>query len=132
MTQPSKLRSVSFTVRSLYRDIPHESASRALGLVFKRRGYIVIGTVPGPTYRIGQTIKQIFQYRTDREFVVSEFTTKRDMMEQIDMIAADHPEWTRLKMETFRGSKYYRIVPSQVYRVKKLPLCTKQLSAEES
>src|SRR5689334_5768390 len=76
-----------------------KEASAAFGMVFKKRGYIVICTRPGPQYAIGQTITNIWGYETRRKFVVAAFTTQQDCEWQLNFIAKSMKAWTRTPLK---------------------------------
>ena len=94
--------------------------SAALGEVFRRRGYIVIGTVPGARYEIGTKLRSLWGYTTRRTFVVAEFTTWDDCEEQQQMLAKLKPEWKRRPGALSRRGTFYRVVPLTSRDMKKL------------
>jgi hypothetical protein len=96
------------------RAIARDDANRAFGEVFARRGYIVIGTVPGPKYELGAKVNQIFEYETRRAFVITAYTTRRDMEAQMKLLAELNPTWRRREGKTWgAGGTFYRIVPAR-------------------
>jgi hypothetical protein len=104
---------IKITVRQY--GIPSPEASAAFGKIFANRGYIVIGTVPGPKFELGQQLNQIFEYETARTFVVTEYTNRKDMIDQIKMMADMNPRWQR-KPSSYVGATFYRIVPYAMRR----------------
>lgn len=100
---------VRVTIR---RGIGKLEASVAFGKVYAKRGYLVIGTVPGVKYEIGRRLRQVFQYETTQVFVVTGFTTKKDMMEQLKMLQEFNPTWVSdFRHGWGRGGTFYRIMP---------------------
>lgn len=94
--------------------------SAVFGEVFKRRGYIVIVTRPGPSYELGQKIDNIWGYKTRRKFVVTEFTNRQDCERQLSLISKLRRGWMRTRQEFPAGVTFYRVMPWSREIAKKL------------
>ena len=92
--------------------IPTSEVKQVLREVYRKRGYIVIGTKPGASYLRGAVVTQIFQYKVGAPFKVESYTNAADWKKQTDLIAELRPTWRRLP-EAKKKGKFYRLVPAR-------------------
>ena len=92
-----------------------EKVKAVLREVYKKRGYIVIGTAG--TFRLGDVTTKLFQYEIGSKFVVSEKTDAADWKGQSNLIAEIKPEWIRYP-DPSEGS-FYRVIPEEKKEINK-------------
>lgn len=89
--------------------ISTENVKEVLREVYKKRGYIVIGT--RGVFQLGHVTTRLFQYEMGSKFVVSEITNASDWKGQSNIIAETKPEWIR--HDDPKEGNFYRVVPEE-------------------